>query len=51
MCFIELLALDKVYLHKNDEQYLFCVPILFLFIFIYYQTRRYGPPLTLRWGS
>jgi len=53
VCFIELLALDKVYLHKNNENYLFCVTLLFLFYlqYLFYdQIRRYGLPLTLRWG-
>ena len=51
ICFIELLALDKVYLHKNDEEYLLCVPLLFLFYLFCDQTRRDGPSLTLRWGT
>jgi len=47
----EFLALDKVHLHKNNEEYLFCVPLLFWFyVFIYFTIELEGrlsdnPPL------
>jgi len=50
ICLIELLALDKVYLHKNNEYYLLSVPFCFIYLF-YDQIRRYSPPLSLRWGT
>ena len=50
ICLTELLALDKVHLHRNNEYYLFDVPFCFICLF-YDQIRRYGPPPTLRWGT
>ena len=51
ICLTELLELDKAHLHKNNEVYLFCAPLLFLSHLFYHQIRRTGLPLTLRWGT
>jgi len=49
ICVTELLALDKMHLHKNNA---FSVYHFVLFIYLFYdQIRRYGLPLTLRWGT
>ena len=50
ICFNELLALDRVFTQERWKKH-FCVPLLFLFYLFYDHIRRYGPPLTLRWGT
>ena len=50
ICLTDLLVLDRVHLHKNNEYYFFCIPFCFIYL-IYDQIRRYCPPLTLRWGT
>ena len=45
ICLTEFLALDKVHLHKNNEEYLFCVPLLFWFyVFIDFTIKLEGRP-------
>ena len=50
ICLTELFALNKVHLHKNNEYDQFCAPFCFVYL-LYDQIRRYGPPLTLHWGT
>ena len=50
ICLTELLALDEGHLHKNNEYYLFCA-IFCLICLFYDQIKRYGLPLTFRWGT
>ena len=47
ICLTELLALDKVHLRKNNEYYIFmyCVPFLFFYLFIYFTIKLVGTAL------
>jgi len=45
ICLTELLALDKVHLHKYNEQYIFCEPFCFIYLFCD-QIKRCRPQLT-----
>jgi len=52
ICLTELPALDKVHLHKNNEQHHCCVPLFFVFIYFTIKLEsRPSPPKTLRWGT